>query len=447
MNSFKAAGGLAVALVLTTPNVFARIDGCWELAGVEFLRASGKVEARSDFRCIALYQGTERVEKCGDARDTLTVYSIEAKGAESYIQRQTLRIINGKSAALAPPIEVLIRPQAGRLLLEISPTGPGSSDPVKKSTQDWKNASLSSCDSLKQYATGGHNPIANSSSNSGTQAQSRPLQVATPAPKIPSNGDRQPTAKVNLSGAYGAPDLLGFRIGADMAASLSNMQAMSNEGYRVMNIARVAEESGSNSGSIAFKGLRGLGKPESFVAVLNTSGSPVRIVVRGERFANPPFRQDFAAAIQEKFKAPDWALDGILRSNAPERPIWAVANGRPVKLTDCYPAMAGDTPQKGFVQQSAGGQDFLEVRWPSVGEYKLRTLKPNLCQYAVLVEFNTNIVATDGKLVGELVVSYSVALLDLEQSSADARAKAAGAASKEATERDAIRSNSSKPKL
>lgn len=446
MNSLKASGALAVAFVLVAPNAFARIDGCWELAGVEFLRASGKVEARSDFRCIALHQGTERVERCGGARDTLTVSSIEAKGAEVYIQRQTLRTIDGKSVAPAPPFEVLIRPQVGRVLLDFSPTGPGT-DPVKKTTQAWMNASLSSCDNLKQYATGRHNPVANSSSNSGTPAPSRPVQVATPAPQNPSNGDRQPTTKVNLSGSYGAPDLLGFRIGADMAASLSRMQAMNYEGYRVMNIARVAEESGANSGSIAFKGLRGKGKPESFVAVLNTSGSPVRVVVRGEQFTSPPFRQDFAAAIQEKFKAPEWALDGILRSNSSERPTWAVANGRPVKLADCYPALAVDIPQKGFVQQSAGGQDFLEVGWPSVGDYKLRTLKPNFCQYAVLVEFNTNVTATDGKRVGELVVSYSVALLDMEQSSADARAKAAGTASKEASERDAIRSNSSKPKL
>ncbi len=449
MSPVKASCVVYLAALVCTPNAFAQIDGCWELASVEFQRASGKVEARSDFRCVALLNGNVRVERCSGARDTLTVSLIEAKGPSSYLQRHTLRAIDGKNVALAPPFEVVVRPEVGRILLEYSPSSAGTSDPIKRATQAWTNASLSSCDGLKQYAANQHKPITSPNPSSGvaTASQSGSAPLGPPMPNSGSTGTDQSSSKVSLAGSYGAPDLLGFYIGAEMDASLRNMQAMSGDGFRVMNIARVAEESGANSGFIAFKGLRGKGKPESFVALFNTNGSQVRVVVRGERFIRPPFRQDFATAIQEKFKAPDWASDAILRSNSPHRPIWAVANGRPVKITDCYPAMAVDYPQKGFVQQSAGGQDFIEIGWPSVGEFKLRNLKPNFCQYAVQLEFNTNVVATDGKLVGELVVSYSVSLLDLEKSSADARAKAAGAASKDSAERDTIRSNSSKPKL
>lgn len=415
------------------------LDGCWRGERVVFKRQNGSIEQpKTD--CFRSYRGDKLITSCSSGRET-AVYSLSDVATGRYTFTQTARYVDGQSANFTV---VLPRPATYRrsgntldVTLGKSSQPDPSGNPIVHIDLQFSR-SPSSCESLAKF-------FDKSTTGSGSQVGTSKIN-RTPSSGTPDSGS-------NLAGAYGAPDLLGFRIGIPVGPSLDGqLEKLRNEGFVVTGMSRVTDDSGVSKGVFAYRGLQGQSSPASYLAVMYEPNSTVRAIVRGETFARPPFRADFAASIKAKFSAPDWVIDvlsrdvyGVVQSR--ELPAWGVAAGKAVKIDECFSGRNWMHVGKGFLHQPADGRNFIKSGWMSLVGKGLTEFKTGYCQYAVLVQSENNIVASNGKNVGELVNSYSVTILDAARIASDRRGDEQSANTKAEAERNSIRASSTKPKF
>jgi hypothetical protein len=182
--------------------------------------------------------------------------------------------------------------------------------------------------------------------------------------------------------------------------------------------------------------------PDSWVILFAERGGPVKVLVRGETLRNPPFLDDFAAALQTILGAPDWVVTA-LRTGQTHETDWGVSGTRKVPLKNCYSAQAANYTLDASGDFAVAKDRYrFRVGWKSV---RNPTALTSLCDYIVRLGVETNVVAQDGKHVGQRVVRYSVSVSDVQALAGVLRGEERRRTEAAQREERAIRNSSSKP--
>lgn len=394
----------------------AQIDGCWSSEYVSMTEANGSVfNTTSD--CLYSIKSGEMLLTC-DQGKTVLVASLKSEGPDKYSQKLVARISEGKRREMdSQAYPVTYTNVKSGLHVEAYP--PVVSGPSPKSTMDLTKQSDAICRScIAEKLAGGDSPCA----------------YLVPA-----------------VGKYGAPTLMDFQVGARATPALYHLRGIAaTQGFEMARMDRVSDPTGTTHGFVAYKGMEGQGRtqPGSYLVLLFVPGSTVNVIVRGETLANKPLRDDFAALVQTKFNAPPWVIKALTDTDlsvvGKEAPFWAVANGKSVRLEECFASRRHEGVARGVLQQSVGSK-FISISWPSPSLSNQSQFRSDYCQYAVFVQNTTRPIFSGSKTIGEQVVDYTITMVDMQQVAADVAERRRDQAAKDQSTVEKVRKSAVKP--
>lgn len=411
------------------------LDGCWRTASVEFHRSNGAVE-RSNQACIRHYDGNKFVTSC-NAGAEVTVYGFQL-GNGSYIYQPIKRFVGGAPAQPTSTDSTVAQFQRSGTSLAIS-----ISRPNVRVEQRLVQAPPRECEQLIAYVK-----------------DDRSVGVA----QFPASTSRAPISSSTVptsDGKYGAPDLLGFKVGmAPVSVLESRLSELLREGYKIQ---RSSGQSSDVAQMITASRARFVQGPRphyttqaSYVRLFVDSDSELRGVVRGETFVQMPFISDFVGALRSKLPLPPWTVSWLenvgqtpqLFEKSDREPFWAVANGRTVRIRDCYSSTDRQIVDSSeyrlpAINERGGAYDFQTYHFAFLTS-AFQNLKPGYCQYAVGILAKTPIYGDNQK---EVVAEYAVTIIDLQKSAVSGAAALQRQRNAVQEDINRKRASSSKPSL
>ena len=410
-----------------------QLPGCYKSTEITRIKRGGEKEI-SELSCTRLYTDDQYVSQCSIAgksgRMVNFIYKVEKPGVNAGIY-ETYAIDSTGNKVGSP---VSTRFYSTNNDLKTSATV----DDVT-SIYDFARVDIGVCNEIaKSISTP-------SKSTSVGQAGNTTAQDTGSALVNSSN--------IMQGGKYGAPDLLGFKIGMGPQTSFDNrIGQMSKEGYKVTRERVENSLQAVQMISLAKTESKKTKRPfyeveASYLRLAIDADNQIRVIVRGETFVNMPYIRDFVPILKEKLNPPPWVVEALLaRGQSPQlfekterETVWGSASGKAVRFNDCF-QINHPVDIKRQEYQPGGWQthyyDFYDVYFKS--------LKPNYCQYAIAIHTHLPIYGDDTSLV---IASYAVTVIDLEKTAAIAIAANRKVNEDAAAEQNRLRNSATRPKL